>query len=73
LESGPDDEVFLFYSDHGNTGYIKFPDPEGYIYKDGETNFFADELIGVLKEMHNMGKYKSLTYYLSACHSGSMF
>lgn len=38
LESGPDDEVFLFYSDHGNVGYVKFPDPEGYIYKDdGET------------------------------------
>jgi len=48
LESGPDDEVFLFYSDHGNTGYVKFPDPKGYIYKDGETDMFGDELVDVI-------------------------
>lgn len=28
LESGPDDEVFLVYSDHGNTGFVCFPNPD---------------------------------------------
>jgi legumain len=25
LESGPDDEVFIYYSDHGSVGLISFP------------------------------------------------
>lgn len=29
LESTEDDEVFLFYSDHGNVGFVSFPEPYG--------------------------------------------
>lgn len=64
LESGPDDEVFLFYSDHGNVGLVGMPSG-GYLY--------ADELLKTLKYMHDNQKYNRLTYYLNACMSGSMF
>ncbi|KAL6533988.1 hypothetical protein OROHE_013821 [Orobanche hederae] len=64
VDSGPNDHVFVYYSDHGGPGVLGMPDSH-YIY--------ADDLINVLKMKHASGTYKSLVFYLEACESGSIF
>ena len=64
LKSTEDSNVFIYYSDHGNSGLIAMP-------VGGEV--FADKLNDVLKEMHDKKMYKELVFYLEACFSGSMF
>jgi legumain len=64
LRSGPNDQVFIFFSDHGSTGLIAFP-AGGYLY--------ADKLTAAFKYMHDHQMYSKLTFYLEACESGSMF
>lgn len=61
LESTADDNVFLFFSDHGAVGLIAFPTK--YLY--------ADSLLQTFAAMK--GRYKKLVFYLEACESGSMF
>lgn len=65
LKSGPEDRVFIFFSDHGSSGLIAFPDGAGYLY--------ANELMATLKKMNEKKMYKELVFYLEACFSGSMF
>ena len=55
LNSTADDNVFIYFSDHGSAGSISFPD--GHL--------MADELITILKQMR--GKYKKLVFYLETC------
>ncbi|MQL80215.1 hypothetical protein Taro_012674, partial [Colocasia esculenta] len=61
VDSGPDDHIFIYYSDHGGPGMPTFP----YLY--------ASDLVDVLKRKHASGSYKSLVFYLESCESGSMF
>lgn len=61
LNSTANDNVFIFFSDHGSPGSISFP--SGHL--------MADELISTLKQMN--GRYKKLVFYLETCESGSMF
>ena len=63
LGSNANDKVFVYFTDHGATGLIAFPND--YLY--------ADKLIETLKYMHENAKYKRLVFYLEACESGSMF
>jgi len=63
LKSTENDNVFVYFSDHGATGLIAFPNEELY----------ADQLIESLKTMHEKKIYKKLVFYLEACESGSMF
>ena len=63
LKSTSQDNVFIFFSDHGDDNIIAFPSK--YLY--------ADELIDALKTMNMKRMYKELVFYLEACHSGSMF
>ncbi|KAJ8770846.1 hypothetical protein K2173_021761 [Erythroxylum novogranatense] len=63
LASGPNDHVFIYYTDHGAPGLVSFIDE----------NLYAKDLIKVLKQMHQAKAYKSLVFYLEACESGSMF
>lgn len=63
LQSGANDKVFIYFTDHGATGLIAFPNDELY----------ADDLIATLKYMHENSLYKRLVFYLEACESGSMF
>lgn len=63
LESGPTDNVFINFSDHGATGLIAFPSEELY----------ADQLNTTIKQMFENKKYNQLVFYLEACESGSMF
>ena len=63
LNSGPNDNVFVFFSDHGGPGIIAFP----------SELLQAADLIKTLKEMHTNNLYHQLVFYLEACESGSMF
>ncbi|XP_057437409.1 vacuolar-processing enzyme-like [Lotus japonicus] len=63
LDSGPDDIVFIYYTDHGNTGIIGMLDDM----------ITADELVDALKKKHAANSYKKMVIYLEACESGSMF
>ncbi|KAK1313982.1 hypothetical protein QJS10_CPA06g00933 [Acorus calamus] len=64
VNSGPNDHIFIFYSDHGGPGVLGMPT---YPY------LYADDLVDVLKKKHASGTYKSLVFYLEACESGSIF
>lgn len=64
LNSTENDNVFIFFDDHGGPGIICFPTGE---------DCYADELNDVLKKMHDDHKFKNLLFYVEACYSGSMF
>ncbi|KAL8499114.1 hypothetical protein ACS0TY_022184 [Phlomoides rotata] len=64
VDSGPDDHIFIYYSDHGGPGVLGMPT---------SPHLYADDLINVLKKKHTSGTYKSLVFYLEACESGSIF
>ncbi|KAK7311408.1 hypothetical protein RJT34_09540 [Clitoria ternatea] len=64
VDSGPNDHIFIYYSDHGGPGVLGMP-TSSYV--------FASDLIEVLKKKHASGTYKSLVFYLEACESGSIF
>lgn len=63
LKSGPDDNVFVYFADHGGSGMIMFPG--GAIS--------ASELTDTIKKMHSKSMYRELVFYLDTCKSGSMF
>ena len=63
LTSTEEDNVYIFFSDHGSDNLIAFPSK--YLY--------SDELNSALLTMHEKRMYKELVFYLEACHSGSMF
>eukprot|EP00823_Brevimastigomonas_motovehiculus_P009135 TRINITY_DN8800_c0_g1_i1.p1 TRINITY_DN8800_c0_g1~~TRINITY_DN8800_c0_g1_i1.p1 ORF type:complete len:432 (-),score=87.33 TRINITY_DN8800_c0_g1_i1:230-1504(-) len=64
IASGPEDNIFIYFSDHGSTGLIAFP---------VGNPLYATSLIQALKQMHDKKMYKKLVFYLEACESGSMF
>ncbi|KAL1204392.1 Vacuolar-processing enzyme alpha-isozyme [Cardamine amara subsp. amara] len=64
VDSGPNDHIFIYYSDHGGPGVLGMP-TSPYLY--------ANDLNDVLKKKHASGTYKSLVFYLEACESGSIF
>jgi len=64
LKSGPQDRVFIFFSDHGAPGLVAFP---------GFKMLYAKDLIPVLTSMSSSKKFDQLVFYLEACESGSMF
>jgi len=64
LKSGPNDRVFVFFTDHGGTGIIAFPDG---------SLMTSQTLIGAINQMHAHQMYSKLVFYMEACESGSMF
>jgi legumain len=64
LKSGPSDRVFIFFTDHGGTGIIAFPD--GSLMS-------STTLISAIKQMYASHMYSHLVFYMEACESGSMF
>jgi legumain len=63
LKSTTDDNVFVFFSDHGAPGLIAFPSSE----------LHKADLQSTFDTMHTNNMYKKLTFYLETCESGSMF
>ena len=63
LKSTKDDNVFLFFSDHGGEDILALPG--GYLY--------SKDLLGAIQTMHEKQMYKKFLLYIEACYSGSMF
>lgn len=64
LNSGPNDHIFIYYSDHGGPGVLGMPTTP-YLY--------AEDLIETFKKMHEAKRYKEMVIYIEACESGSIF
>ncbi|KAF8560801.1 hypothetical protein P879_00734 [Paragonimus westermani] len=63
LQSGPADNVFVYFTDHGGEGIICFPDDDLHVRQLNET----------ITYMYQNKRYNQLVFYLEACYSGSMF
>lgn len=63
LKSGPNDNIFVFFSDHGAPGMICFPSDQLYAY----------QLMSTFEYMYNNKMYANIIIYIEACESGSMF
>ena len=63
LKSTEEDNVFLFFSDHGGPDILALPG--GYLY--------SKDLLGAIETMHEKKMYKKFVLYIEACYSGSMF
>jgi len=63
LLTGPNDDVFIYFADHGGPGIFAFPND--YLY--------ADTLMEALYDMYTHNRYRHLVIYMEACESGSMF
>ncbi|RWS11065.1 tick legumain-like protein [Dinothrombium tinctorium] len=63
VKSGPNDHIFIYFSDHGSDGLIAFPSSE----------LLASQFNKVILKMHRQRKYGKMVVYIEACESGSMF
>lgn len=64
LKSNANDNVFIFFTDHGGTGIVAFP-AGPYLY--------VNDLNTALRKMSAAKMYRKLVFYMEACESGSMF
>jgi len=64
LRSTENDNVFIFYDDHGGSGLVVMPTDE-YLHE--------HDLKEVLETMENKKMFNKLIFFMSACYSGSMF
>lgn len=64
LKSGPNDDVFIYFVDHGGAGIVSFPNGPFY---------HATQLSMDLEAMQNNTMFNTLIFYMEACYSGSMF
>ncbi|XP_022540752.2 legumain [Astyanax mexicanus] len=62
LKSGPNDHVFVYFTDHGAPGLLAFPDDD----------LMVNDLMDAIQYMHKNQKYKKMVFYIEACESGSM-
>ncbi|XP_027016851.2 legumain-like isoform X2 [Tachysurus fulvidraco] len=82
IQSGRNDTVFIYLSDHGGQGSFSFPNstehgavpkPGNYATRQDALNvLYADDLINTLTAMSKAGKFSKMVIYIEACHSGSM-
>ncbi|CAI9740508.1 legumain-like [Octopus vulgaris] len=63
IASGPQDNVFVYFADHGAPGIVAFPSE--YLH--------ASQLHTAIMNMHEQKKYNKMVLYIEACESGSMF
>merc|ERR1712047_121004 len=63
LNSGPKDNIFVYFADHGAKGLVAF----------GQDVLKATALNQAIKDMHAAKKYNKMVFYVEACESGSMF
>ena len=64
LNSTAEDNVFLFYSNHGGPDILGMP-TAGYLY--------SKDLLDAIQTMHEKQMYNKFVLYVEACYSGSMF
>ncbi|XP_046633726.1 legumain-like [Daphnia pulicaria] len=63
LQSGPADNIFINFVDHGAPGLLAFPSSE----------LHARTLQDTLLDMYQRKQFAKLVLYIEACESGSMF
>ncbi|KAH9617701.1 hypothetical protein KSS87_018472 [Heliosperma pusillum] len=64
VNSGPNDRIFIYYSDHGSPGVLTMP---------GDDDLYAKDFINTLKKKYESKTYKSMVIYVEACEAGSIF
>ncbi|KAB1213290.1 Vacuolar-processing enzyme [Morella rubra] len=64
VDSGSNDSIFIYYSDHDSLGILRMPSSD-FVY--------AKDLIGVSKKKHEAKAYKSMVFYPEAFESRSIF
>jgi legumain len=64
VKSKPDDNIFVFYSDHGSPGVVTMPTGPP---------LHVNDLRFTLESMSAAKQFHKLVFYLEACESGSMF
>uniref|UniRef100_A0A8D1CTC2 Legumain n=1 Tax=Sus scrofa TaxID=9823 RepID=A0A8D1CTC2_PIG len=62
LKSGPRDHVFVYFTDHGATGILVFPNEDLHVKDLNETIHY----------MYKHRMYQKMVFYIEACESGSM-
>ncbi|XP_045417777.1 legumain [Lemur catta] len=62
LKSGPRDHVFVYFTDHGSTGILVFPNDDLYV----------KDLSDTIRYMYKHKMYQKMVFYIEACESGSM-
>lgn len=62
LKSGPRDHVFIYFTDHGATGILVFPNDDLHVKDLNET----------IRYMYEHKMYQKMVFYIEACESGSM-
>jgi len=63
INSGPKDNIFVYFADHGAKGLVGF----------GTEFLKAVDLNVAIKDMYAAKKYNKMVFYMEACESGSMF
>ncbi|KAM9293884.1 legumain [Gastrophryne carolinensis] len=62
LQSGPNDHVFVYFTDHGAPGLLAFPNDDLHV----------KDLNKTIQYMYEHKMYKKMVIYIEACESGSM-
>lgn len=62
IHSGPNDHVFVYFTDHGAPGLLAFPNDDLHV----------QDLNATIQYMYENKKYKQMVLYIEACESGSM-
>ncbi|XP_062945542.1 legumain [Cynocephalus volans] len=62
LKSGPKDHVFVYFTDHGSTGILVFPNDDLHV----------SDLNKTIHYMYKHRMYQKMVFYIEACESGSM-
>lgn len=62
LKSNENDNIFLFFSDHGGPDVLCFPSED----------LDKEDFQSTLKKMHDKKMFKHFVLYIEACYSGSM-
>uniref|UniRef100_A0A674MVU9 legumain n=1 Tax=Takifugu rubripes TaxID=31033 RepID=A0A674MVU9_TAKRU len=61
INSGPNDHVFVYFTDHGAPGILAFPNDD----------LAVKDLQDTIQYMHKNKKYKRMVFYIEACESGT--
>ena len=64
LRSTSNDNVFVYYDDHGGPGIVAMPTG---------SYFRTENLVQVFDAMKQKQMYKNMIFFVSACYSGSLF
>lgn len=62
IKSGPNDHVFVYFTDHGAPGLLAFPSDDLHV----------EELNKTIQYMYDNKMFKKMVLYIEACESGSM-